>query len=368
MHATKETCVIAWFAAAAGIALTVGWSRWVDRAELPIRQYLKPKVLGGAAAVGLAISFVLFSSFFTNMMGPVDSVLTYLNYLGRGVGGGLHDHSWHYYLGMLTYARYGRGPWWSEGLILVLALAGAAAALAPEAFTVRGRKPLGRTNVALARFLTFYTLVMTVVYAAIPYKTPWCLLGFLHGMILLGGIGAVAIVRCMPNVPAKAVACALLAAAGLHLARQAGKASLDRRFYCSSYNPYVYAHTLVGHVNMMKRIGEIGEIAPEGRDMLVVVVAPEDGQWPHPWYLRRFGRVGYWTNVAEFPRGRDPAVMVVSPALAEELGKRLTSEYWPSFYGLRPAVVQALHIRLDLGDEFMKPRGGGAAAPRPAAR
>jgi len=372
MHTTKETCVIAWFAAAAGIALTVGWSRWIDRASLPVRPYLKPKVLGGAAAVGLAISFVLFSSFFTNMRGPVDSVLTYLIYLGRGTGGGFHDHPWHYYLGMLAYARYGRGPWWSEGLILLLALAGAAAALAPEAFTVRGRKPLGRTNVALARFLAFYTLVMTVVYAAIPYKTPWCLLGFLHGMILLAGIGAVAIVRCMPNVPAKAIATVVLALGGLHLARQAGKASLDRRFHCSPRNPYVYAHTLGGHVKMMKRSWEIAELAPEGYDMLVAVVGPEDEHWPHPWYLRRLRRVGYWTNVAELvadlPDGLDPAVVVASPALAEELGKRLTSEYSVSFHGLRPAVVQALHIRRDLWDEFMKSRGGVAGSPRPPGR
>ncbi|MHC4506504.1 MAG: flippase activity-associated protein Agl23 [Planctomycetota bacterium] len=380
MHATKETCVIAWFAAAAGIALTVGWSRWIDRAEIPartlagspaagrnvpVRAYLKPKVLALAAAVGLAISFVLFSSFFTDMRGPVDSVLTYLVYLGRGAGGGLHDHPWHYYLGMLAYARYGPGPWWSEGLILLLALAGAAAALAPEGFTIRGREPLGRTNVALARFLAFYTLIMTVVYAAIPYKTPWCMLGFLHGMILLAGVGAVAIVRCMPNVPAKAVVALALAAGGLHLARQAERASLDRRFHCSPRNPYVYAHTLVGHVKMMERIGEIGEIAPEGHDMLVVVVAPEDGQWPHPWYLRRFRHVGYWPKVGDLPEGISPAAVVASAEFYPELSRKLPGEYsLPSHGGLRPAVLQMLQIRRDLWDEFMKPRGGAPGAGR----
>lgn len=368
MHATKETCVIAWFAAGVGLALTVGWSRWIDRAALPARPYLKPKVLAGAAAVGLAISFVLFSSFFTNMRGPVDSVLTYLNYLGRGAGGGLHDHPWHYYVGMLACAKYGPGPWWSEGAILVLAAVGAAAALAPRGFIIRGLRPLGSADVSLLRFLALYTLVMTIAYAAIPYKTPWCMLGFLHGMILLAGTGAVAIVRCMPNVPAKAIVTVVLAAAGLHLARQAQRASLDRRFHCSDRNPYVYAHTLAGHVKMMERIREIAEIAPEGHDMLVAVVAPEDEQWPHPWYLRRFRRVGYWTTPAGFPEGLDPPVIVASLGPAAELGKKLASEYSVSHHGLRPAVVQMLYIRRDLWDEFIERRAAEAGVALSAAR
>ena len=43
----------------------------------------------------------------------------------------------------------------------------------------------------MLRFLGFYTLLMATAYSVIPYKTPWCLLGFLHGMVLLAGIGAV---------------------------------------------------------------------------------------------------------------------------------------------------------------------------------
>ena len=54
----------------------------------------------------------------------------------------------------------------------------------------REGSPRGRIPRAL-RFLGFYTLLMLVAYSAIPYKTPWCLLGFLHGMILLAGAGAV---------------------------------------------------------------------------------------------------------------------------------------------------------------------------------
>ncbi len=49
------------------------------------------------------------------------------------------------------------------------------------------------------RFLAFYTLVLTGLYAIIPYKTPWCMLSFLDGMILLAGVGAWAILLGFPG-------------------------------------------------------------------------------------------------------------------------------------------------------------------------
>ena len=45
------------------------------------------------------------------------------------------------------------------------------------------------------RLIAFYTFWMTVIYTVLPYKTPWCLLNFLYGMILLAGIGAAAVMR-----------------------------------------------------------------------------------------------------------------------------------------------------------------------------
>ena len=52
------------------------------------------------------------------------------------------------------------------------------------------RKGVQAADSRVLRFLCFYTLLMLVTYSAIPYKTPWCVLGFLHGMILLAGAGA----------------------------------------------------------------------------------------------------------------------------------------------------------------------------------
>ena len=37
----------------------------------------------------------------------------------------------------------------------------------------------------LVRWLGFYTVALTGAYSLVTYKTPWCMLSFLHGMILV---------------------------------------------------------------------------------------------------------------------------------------------------------------------------------------
>ena len=89
----------------------------------------------------------------------------------------------------------------------------------------------------LCRFLAFYTLALGAVYCAIPYKTPWCVLSFLHGMILLAGVGAWATLRRLPGLPLKAVACVLLAAGAAHLGRQCYQLNFNPRLYADQRNP-----------------------------------------------------------------------------------------------------------------------------------
>jgi len=73
----------------------------------------------------------------------------------------------------------------------------------------------------VSRFLALFTLLMVVVYSAIPYKAPWNLLGFLHGMILTAGIGAAWLLRRLRRPAARSAAIAFLAAAACHLGWQA---------------------------------------------------------------------------------------------------------------------------------------------------
>ena len=337
MHATKETCVIAWVSMLGGLALGSAWSRWRDGAAWDFRSALSWRHVAAAAAVAVLVSGLFFSSFLSNPKGALDSILAYVNYFRRSGGAGLHDHPWHFYLQMLIFARYGPGPWWSEGLIVLLAAAGLVAALR--------RNGVPRSSASFARFLVFYTVLMTILYSAIPYKTPWCMLSFLHGMILLAGIGAAAILRRLPGRRLKIAAGALLAAGVAHLAAQAWRANFV--YYADTRNPYVYAHPVNDVVRLAQRVEDIARVDPQGRAMLVRVITPD--YWPLPWLLRRFSRVGYWPEIPEEP---DAPVIITSPDLQPALDKRLRGAYHVEYFGLRPEVLLLAYVRTDLWGAF----------------
>ena len=256
MHATKETCIIA--LGAMGLALALMALAGLGKGR-PLRQIaggIKPLhlVLGLAAAMG--VSALFYSSFFQHPQGVLDSYLTYATYLGRGAGGNtVHVHPWYYYLQMIVFARYFNGPIWTEGWIVLLALVGLAAAV-----TGRLRSPI---DAKLVRFIALYTVVMTVVYSAVPYKTPWCLLSFLHGMILLAGVGAVTLLAWAARPAGRAV---VIVAAGRRggasrLSRRTGRISSTMR---TAAIPYVYAHPTPEIFTIVEKVKEYAGRARPG--------------------------------------------------------------------------------------------------------
>jgi predicted membrane-bound mannosyltransferase len=242
-------------------ARLLGEARPEDRPPRP-RWHL---ALGLAAAVVVAV--VLLSSWFTNLRGPIDGVLAYLPWLWRAGVGSLHEQPWYDYLHRLAFWRFDKGPWWSEGLILSLAAVGFAVSLSRK-FPGRGGtgvKPVARRpaeSASFVRWIGFYTVLLTAAYSVIPYKTPWCLLGFLQGMILLAGVGAVALVRMVPTRSLKVLTTLVLLAGACHLAGQSYRASYvlpaDRA------NPYVYSPTLP---DVLRLSGDVQEIAGDQGDL-----------------------------------------------------------------------------------------------------
>jgi len=362
MFASKETWVLAVAAAAVGLVVTVLWSRRADRDGPPVGSHVSWRHVGLAAAAAALVWVTFFTSFFTHARGPLDSILAYLYYVTRAGGVGLHDHPWYFYLGMLTFSRLvtdaTSGPWWSEGLILGLAVVGMVAAVT--------KKGIGRAHAPLLRLLTVYALVLTVAYAVIPYKTPWCAMTFLHGYVLLAGVGAAALVRWMPKWPLKALVAALLVAGAAHLAVQAHEASF--RFCVDQRNPYVYAHTSGDAVNIVKRVEEVASVSPYGHDMIIKVITPEN-YWPLPWYLRGFNQdhIGYYHEV---PDDCDASVILTTPEVEEAIDKRLKGSYnRQSVNGLRPGVFMRVYVEQPLWDALLKKwsapktgptKGGGA--------
>lgn len=359
MFVTKETWVFAAAAMVAGVALETAWARLIDRRPIALRPYLNIRHLAAGAGVFVVVWLALFSSFFTNWSGLTDSLLAYWNFLFRAGGAGLHDKPRDYYLAMLAFSRWvtesRSGPWWSEALILALALVGAMAALTGRGIGA-GQKPLGR-------FLVFYTIVLTVLYALVPYKTPWCTLSFLHGFILLAGIGVVALVRWVRVRLLQVAVCVVLAALAAQLGWQAYLASY--RYPADLRNPYVYAHTSTDALNLVKRVEEIAAVSPDGLNLIVQVITPENF-WPLPWYLRQFPRVGWWHEMPENP----DADVIITSDFEKELDARLRGKYnRMSMFGIRPGVVLTVYVRDDLWQAFLdrqrdarpSPSGKGAS-------
>jgi uncharacterized protein (TIGR03663 family) len=347
MHATKETWVLAAAAMGAALGLTMLWTRRLGDGEeagpkIPWRRRAEQALV--AAAAGLLVAALFYSSFGANLRGPLDSVLAFTTYGKRAGGEGIHEHPWHFYLTLLTAYRPSRGFFWSEGLIVGLAIAGAVAGL------MRRGVPDGST--LAVRFLAFYTAVLTALYAAIPYKTPWCLLGFLHGMILLAGVGAAALVRWIPRTWGRWAAATVLAGLAFQLGWQSCR--LNFRFPADQRNPYVYAHTSSDALNLTELVGRVAQGRPRPEAATIHVVTPEN-YWPLPWYLRKFENVGWSHEVPPDPAvGLDADMIITSPEIQYWVDARLREKYArPGFYGLRPGVLLMLYVREDLWSSFL---------------
>lgn len=311
MHASKETCVIAFGSMVLALVLTLLIQRQRGSFVTSIKT-IRPSHLAGGLVAAIVISALFHSSFLSNPAGILDSIRTYTTYLNRANGTRLHIHPWYYYLEILTYFRYGGGPVWTEVLIVALASVGFIAAITKRGLSCSASVPL-------LRFLAFYTLIMTVAYSAIPYKTPWCLLGFLHGMILLAGVGAVVLVRLTPNVLPRLIVLCLLFEATVHLTWQAYRANYE--YDSDSRNPYVYAHPTEEVFTVVDKIREYASVDPQGYDTRIDVICPGKDYWPLPWYLRAFRRVSWSDHVI---KDQDAAPLIIaSPAVEGALTEKL---------------------------------------------
>jgi uncharacterized protein (TIGR03663 family) len=252
MYATKETSVIAFGSIAAALLFThlirgarekpavqigltaekQGSSPVADRVEENGSRSRRARsgvrcahlVLGLGSAI--LVSLLLFTSFFQNPRGLFDSLLSFKVYFIRAGESGFHVQPWYYYLRMLAFAKTGSAPLWSEAFILLLACIGG--------FTAFRRRHHDNANWPFRKFVFFYTLFSTAVYSLVPYKTPWNILPFYIGFILLAGVGAASLLDSCGKNLCRALVPVLLAAGFLHLGVEAYRGSFSRAILMST--------------------------------------------------------------------------------------------------------------------------------------
>ncbi len=341
MYATKETSVIAFGSIGAALVLTLLTQKNV-KASGAVSIRLSHGILG--LAVALFVSFLLFSSFFQNPRGFLDSILSFQIYFTRAGEAGFHLHPWSYYLHLLSFSRVTGGPPWTEALMLILALAGFVAAFSSS--------PRGGADTRFPRFLVFYTALTTAAYSLIPYKTPWNILPFDIGFILLAGCGAAALAGVFRSKAGRLITSFLIAAGCLHLALQSYRANFI--YPADPRNPYVYAQTSPDFLKLVRRVETAASRYPDRRNTLIKVVASPYETWPIPWYLRSFGRVGYWTSAKTAGDIDQPPLIIASAEEAVRLELPQPDMYQSEFYGLRPGVLLVLFVRTDLWNSMME--------------
>jgi uncharacterized protein (TIGR03663 family) len=337
-YSTKETSLIVLFACLAAFAVARTWTG-SPRRRLTLARRTALLALGLAAASFVAL--VLYSSFFRHPSGLLESVRAYATYVGRGIDPGPHQEPWHYYLGLLSYSVSG-GLVWTEGLVLVLAAVGMIAAI-------------GKTGSGFwPRYILLYSLITALTFSIIRYKTPWNLLPFYVGFVLLAGSGAAALIdRARPRV-VRGLLFVTLFAAAYHLGIENWRANFP--YAADPRNPYVYAQTSPDFLRLVQRVRSVAALHPDGAGMLVKVIAGPYEQWPLPWYLRRMTHVGYWIRAAAAGTLDEAPVLVASQENAGAVDASLGNRYVSEFYGLRPGVLLTLYVERGLWERFLASR------------
>jgi uncharacterized protein (TIGR03663 family) len=315
MHATKETSIIAFGAMLLALFLTGTLQNRQKGKPFYFSFKINPWHILIFTTTAFVISALFYSSFFTHPRGILDSFFAYKIYLQRAGQNSWHIHPWFYYFKLLIGSKHAVRPFWNELIIVILSGIGLAVALR--------RKQHPQVDQSLLRFIAIYTVILAIIYSIIPYKTPWSMLGFYHGMILLAALGATSLLTIKVNTILRIFVFLFLVL---------GVSDLLVLSYLSNFkyeadpsNPYVYAHTSRDIFAIAERIEEIATIHPDGKNMVIEVICPEDDYWPLPWYLRSFPNIGWWNRV----NFSQPAaqIIIASPSVESELLKKLYE--WP---------------------------------------
>jgi uncharacterized protein (TIGR03663 family) len=347
LFATKETSIIT-LAAFGPSTLFMLFFIKQKRPAFKVTFWLK-LLAGLCCAVLIAVLF--YYSFFAHPRGIVDSILTFKTYLNRGTGEHqAHLYPWYYYFKWLAFNHMPGRPFWSEGLILLLALFGVSKTLFFKHNGIRNHFLI---------FILIITLLLIIVYSSIPYKTPWSMLPWFSLIIVFAGSGASFLFDKITGKKNRIIIAILLSVGSVHLIYQS--VLLNNTFAADVSNPYVYAHSSPDMYLIKEKIDSVSIHHPAGKNMYIEVICPGSDYWPLPWYLRDYPNVGYWDKVNM--QDRLAEIVIAQPIVESELLKKMyevpppgqRNMYLPLFEKyteLRPFVEIRGYIRKDLFDKY----------------
>lgn len=340
MFATKETFVFNIAAAVGSAIILLAFEKKDGKVTLFLKKIpLSHWFLGLSGFI--AIWLILFSSFFSNIAGLLDSFKTYLPWLNRAGGSSPHIWPWYYYLERYFWFSKDGGPIFTELVILLPAALGIWSGFKEN------------TPPTLRRFSCFlagYTLLLALIYCIIPYKTPWCFINVILGLILLAGLGTRYICVCWHSIAAKTITLLILLAGGIHLVYQDNL--LNNTYFEESKNPHIYAHSISDIRYLAKTVEKLRSIYPDPQTMTIQVIAQNGDYWPLPWYLRQSDEKTGWYNTP--PEKIFAPVVIYSPKFYSTLKEQFGSSYQSAgIYGFRPNLFFQLSVDKTLWKEYV---------------
>ena len=346
MLACKETALLHF--AAFGVAGL--WWMFVRREAID-RRGLHWRALIRCGLIALAAFVILVLALYTwggqHWQGPLDLIRAIPRFASRASGEG-HEKAFGYYFKLLA-----GGAGWT---VLVFSIFGVIVAFQKgrSRFSNRDFKiqsseknlkseradktsPISSFSsrrapaLLLVQLLSIYGIVITLLYSAIPYKTPWLALNLWLPISLVAGFGFAVLWEKFCNRIGKTglllVALLILAALGRDTWKWCFQKPADER------NPYAYSHTGEDLLRLPERLNELIAERKITAEPVIAVVAKDP--WPLPWYLRKFSKVGFWQP------GQNPGpsdFYITSLEATEKLAPQL--ENWrPEFFGVRPEVL-----------------------------
>jgi uncharacterized protein (TIGR03663 family) len=266
-----------------------------------------------------ALWAAFYSSFFTNSQGVSDSFKTFQIWTKTGTGA--HVHPW------TTYPRWLLSQ---EAPVLLLGALGALAVV------IEPKKPF-------ALFSALWAFGLIAAYTLIPYKTPWLVLSFVVPLALIAGYAFQAIYELGQRQLRLSLGFLLLPlCVSIYQTIDLNFKNYDND---NSYYVYVYAHTTRGMLDLVKEIERIAD-KESGGQTGITIVSPD--YWPLPWYLRNYGRVGYYGRMAP---STEPLI-IANEAQKTEMEENFSAVYRQvesgksgGSYDLRPGVRLLLYER-----------------------
>ena len=307
---TKETSILTFLAVVCSAA-TVCLMRRLSHHGNTCTRDLKPKQSYAILAIaGFALTAtLLYSSFATNWQGVYNAFVSApLSYMHRAAGDAVsegaayHVHPWWQYLKWL----FGSSTFLAAYVLMGI-LYGSSVLLRVKNGAIASRQPIATAFAATM----CYSLILTLAYSSIPYKTPWCALQ-LHLPILLSAFLGFAMWSSLKKSN-------LIVTAFFTMALLCHNCVLSAKMWHepdSKKIPYNYASASPQVKDMAKLVKDIVSEKQMSGNTFIAVAIPSEDTWPLPFYLRGLdARIGYWTQFAELEAlaglKRNPDVVIV---------------------------------------------------------